>query len=96
MLVGHSYQNEVELVLHKHTSSCYMDAELAAIIFIYLLSELTLLGEMSSPTANRAECISCSSNTNKPHSKFLYKIPTLVTFNFLSADFLLFLLSLIG
>lgn len=43
MLVGHSYQNEVELILHKHTSSCYMDAELAAIIFIYLLSELTLL-----------------------------------------------------
>lgn len=43
MLVGHSYQNEVELVLHKHTGSCYMDAEPAAIIFIYLLSELTLL-----------------------------------------------------
>lgn len=38
MLVGHSYQNEVELVLHKHTSSCYMDAELAAIIFIYGLT----------------------------------------------------------
>lgn len=43
MLVGHSHQNEVELVLHKHTCSCYMDAELAAIILIYLLSELTLL-----------------------------------------------------
>ena len=43
MLVSHSHQNEVELVLHKHTSSCYMDAELAAIILIYLLSELTLL-----------------------------------------------------
>ena len=40
MLVGHSHQNEVELVLHKHTCSCYMDAELAAIILIYLLSEL--------------------------------------------------------
>lgn len=43
MLVGHSHQNEVELVLHKHTCSCYMGAELAAIILIYLLSELTLL-----------------------------------------------------
>lgn len=43
MLVGHSHQNEVELVLHKHTCSCYIDAELAAIILIYLLSELTLL-----------------------------------------------------
>ncbi len=43
MLVSNSHQNEVELVLHKHTSSCYMDAELAAIILIYLLSELTLL-----------------------------------------------------
>jgi len=43
MLVSHSHQNEVELALHKHTSSCYMDAELAAIILIYLLSELTLL-----------------------------------------------------
>ncbi|KGT95633.1 hypothetical protein NG99_02550 [Erwinia typographi] len=43
MLVSHSHQNEVELVLHKPTSSCYMDAELAAIILIYLLSELTLL-----------------------------------------------------
>jgi hypothetical protein len=43
LLVGHSNQNEVELVLHKHTCSCYMDAELAAIILIYLLSELTLL-----------------------------------------------------
>lgn len=43
MLVGHSHQNEVELVLHKHTCSCYMDAELAAIILIYLLSELTRL-----------------------------------------------------
>ena len=43
MLVGHSHQNEVELVLHKHTCSCYMDTELAAIILIYLLSELTLL-----------------------------------------------------
>lgn len=38
MLVGHSHQNEVELVLHKHTSSCYMDAELAVIIFIYGLT----------------------------------------------------------
>ncbi len=46
--------------------------------------------------ANRAECISYSSDTNKPHSKFLHKIPTLVTFNFLNTDFLLFLLSLIG
>lgn len=45
MLVGHSHQNEVELVLHKHTCSCYMDAELVAIILIYLLSELTLLKE---------------------------------------------------
>lgn len=43
ILVGHSHQNEVELVLHKHMCSCYMDAELAAIILIYLLSELTLL-----------------------------------------------------
>lgn len=43
MLVGHSHQNEDELVLHKHTCSCYMDAELAAITLIYLLSELTLL-----------------------------------------------------
>ncbi len=43
MLVGHSHQNEVELVLHKHTSSCYMDAELAAIILICLLSEPTQL-----------------------------------------------------
>ncbi len=43
MLVGHSHQNEVELVLLKHTTSCYMNAELAAIILIYLLSELTLL-----------------------------------------------------
>lgn len=32
MLVSHSHQNEVELVLHKRTSSGYMDAELAAII----------------------------------------------------------------
>lgn len=31
MLVGHLHQNEVELVLHKHTCSCYIDAELAAI-----------------------------------------------------------------
>ena len=31
MLVSHSHQNEVELVLHKHTSSCYMDAELAGL-----------------------------------------------------------------
>lgn len=43
MLMGHSHQNGVELVLHKHTSSCYIDAELAAIILINLLSELTLL-----------------------------------------------------
>jgi len=43
MLVGQPHQNEVELVLHKHTCSFYMDAELAAIILIYLLSELTLL-----------------------------------------------------
>lgn len=43
MLVSHSHQNEVELALHKHKSSSYMDAELAAIILIYLLSELTLL-----------------------------------------------------
>ncbi len=46
--------------------------------------------------ANRAESISYSNDTNKSHSKFLYKIPALVTFNFLSTDFLLFLLSLIG
>ena len=38
MLVGHSYQNEVELVLHKHTHNCYMDAELAPIILICLPS----------------------------------------------------------
>ncbi|MHM48366.1 hypothetical protein EE487_03085 [Salmonella enterica] len=43
MLVGQPHQNEVELVLHKRTCSFYMDAELAAIILIYLLSELTLL-----------------------------------------------------
>lgn len=43
MLVSHSHQNEVELALHKHTSSCYIDTELTAIILIYLLSELTLL-----------------------------------------------------
>lgn len=43
MLVSNSHQNEVELALHKHKSSCYMDAELAAIILIYFLSELTLL-----------------------------------------------------
>jgi len=43
MFVGRSPQNEVELVLHKHMSSCYMDAELAAIILINLLSELILL-----------------------------------------------------
>lgn len=43
MLVGYPHQNEVELVLYKHTCSCYIDAELAAIILIYLLSELTLL-----------------------------------------------------
>lgn len=43
MLVGHSHLNEVELVLYKHTCCCYMNAELAAIIHIYLLSELTLL-----------------------------------------------------
>ena len=42
MLVSHSHQNEVELVLHKHTSSCYMDAELAVIILVYLLSKPTL------------------------------------------------------
>lgn len=29
MLVGYLHQNEVELVLHQHTCSCYMDAELA-------------------------------------------------------------------
>ena len=43
MLVDHLHQNEVELVLHKHTCSFFMNVELAAIILIYSLSKLTLL-----------------------------------------------------
>ena len=43
MLVSHSHQNEVELVLHKHTSSCYMVAELAGFLLMYLVSELSLV-----------------------------------------------------
>lgn len=43
MLVDHVHKNEVELVLHKHMSNCYMGAELVAIIRIYLLSELSQL-----------------------------------------------------
>lgn len=42
MFVVRSPQNEVKLVLHKHMSSCYVDAELATIILINLLSELIL------------------------------------------------------
>ena len=49
MLVSNSHQNEVELALHKHKSSCYMYAELAAINLTYFLSELTLLSGNGEP-----------------------------------------------